>query len=115
MKRFVYILKCQNNAYYTGYTVNMERRYQEHAEGSPKCKYTRSFPPLGIAACWEIDSDLATVLKLEYYIKHLTRKQKESIIYRPERLFVQFVPRLPEELQKGIRHWNPYKSIHILS
>ena len=50
-KHYVYILECNNGALYTGYTTDIERRYQEHVEGSPKCKYTRSFGVKRLAAC----------------------------------------------------------------
>ena len=51
---WVYILLCENNTYYTGYTDNFEKRYQSHIEGSGGCKYTRSFRPIKIAQSWEI-------------------------------------------------------------
>ena len=41
---WVYILNCENGAFYTGYTTDLIRRYHEHLEGSSK--YTRSFKPL---------------------------------------------------------------------
>ena len=84
MSYFIYILECSNGAYYTGYTTNLERRYQEHCDGSYKCKFTRSFPPLRIAASWEIESDLSTALKLEYRIKKLPRAEKEKLIQSPD-------------------------------
>lgn len=86
MNYFVYILECSNGSFYTGYTTDMERRYQEHLAGSAKCKYTRSFPPVGIAACWEIDGDVSEALKLERYIKSLSKTEKLSLIAEPEQL-----------------------------
>lgn len=77
---FVYMLECQNGAYYVGYTTDIERRYQEHVKGSMKCKYTRSFPPKRIAACWKIDTDLAYVLRIEKKLKRLSRKEKLALI-----------------------------------
>lgn len=87
MYYFIYILECSNGAYYTGYTTDMERRYQEHQEGTAKCKYTRSFPPVRIAACWEIECDLSEALKIERRIKALSRKEKERFIREPERFW----------------------------
>lgn len=46
---WVYMLLCENNTYYTGYTNNLEKRYQSHVGGNGGCKYTRSFKPLKIA------------------------------------------------------------------
>ncbi len=83
----VYILECVNGCYYTGYTTDMERRYQEHIDGSSKCKYTRSFPPIKIAACWTIQSDDASLaLKIEKKIKRLTKQEKTMLIAQPNRL-----------------------------
>ena len=42
---WVYILECANGGSYTGYTNNLQKRYQEHCEGKG-AKYTRSFKPL---------------------------------------------------------------------
>ena len=80
---WVYILQCENNTYYTGYTKNIAERYQSHLEGTGKCKYTRSFKPLKIAQSWEINSGKSTAMKMEAYIKKLTKKEKEKIIDNP--------------------------------
>ena len=82
---FVYILECVNGAYYTGYTTDMERRYREHCEGSEKCKYTRSFPPKRIAACWEVES-LSVALRLERAIKKLKKELKKRLVDEPKKL-----------------------------
>ena len=76
---FVYILECSNGNYYTGYTTDLERRYQEHLQGSAKCKYTRSFPPRRIAAHWRIDTDLSGILKIEAAIKRLSKIEKKRL------------------------------------
>ena len=85
-KYYIYILFCKNNTYYTGYTTDLERRYQEHVEGSCKCKYTRSFPPIAIAASWHINASLSNILKLEYQIKQLTKAEKSLLIRSPKML-----------------------------
>ena len=78
---WLYILECKNGSYYTGYTTDLERRWREHLSGSPKCKYTRSFPPKRIAASWQFEDDeLSTVLKLEHRIKKLSKKRKLELI-----------------------------------
>lgn len=79
---WVYILLCENNTYYTGYTNNLVKRYQSHLNGTGKCKYTLSFKPLCIAQCWRI-SDKSLAMKIEQYIKKLTRTEKEKIIAKP--------------------------------
>ena len=82
---FVYILECVNGAYYTGYTIDMERRYREHCEGTSTCKYTRSFPPKRLAGCWEVES-LSVALKLERAIKKLKKELKKRLIDEPKKL-----------------------------
>jgi putative endonuclease len=79
---WVYILHCDNNTYYTGYTTDVVRRYQDHLKG--KCKYTRSFKPLSIAQCWQIHSDKSTAMKIENHIKRLSKDKKTELIKNPE-------------------------------
>ena len=79
MQYFVYILECSNNSFYTGYTTDLERRYEEHCEGSAKCKFTRSFPPKKLAASWVLN-DLSTALKVEMKIKSLSKHKKEELV-----------------------------------
>ncbi len=84
MSYYIYILECSNGAYYTGYTTDLDRRYQEHCQGSKKCKYTRSFPPKRIAAAWEFDIPMSDILSIEAQIKKLSRAKKQALIACPE-------------------------------
>lgn len=77
---YLYILECSNNSFYIGYTTDMERRYQEHLQGSAKCKYTRSFPPKRLAACWVFNTTLSDILKMERALKKLTKTQKIMLV-----------------------------------
>lgn len=88
---YVYILTCNNGAYYTGYTTDLNRRYQEHAIGTAKCKYTRSFKPLGIAQYWQL-TNKAEAMKIERFIKQLSKKEKEYLVCYPAKLvgFINF-------------------------
>lgn len=94
---FVYILGCANGNYYTGYTTELSRRYQEHLNGSAKCKYTRSFKPLNIAQCWQVSDCKNTALRIEKYIKSLKKKDKEQLILYPEKLLQLFECRIYHE------------------
>lgn len=80
MKHYLYILECSNNSFYIGYTIDMKRRYEEHCTGTAKCKYTRSFPPKRIAACWSIEAEKGEVLSIELKLKQLTKIQKQHLI-----------------------------------
>jgi putative endonuclease len=76
---YVYLLECVNGHYYTGYTTDIDRRYQEHQKGSKKCSYTRSFPPKRLAASWCFDNK-SQALKEEARIKKLTREDKIRLV-----------------------------------
>jgi len=73
------MLECQNTHYYLGYTTDLKRRYQEHQQGSSKCKYTRSFPPVKMAAWWTV-KNLSDALKLERRLKKLSKEQKKQLV-----------------------------------
>lgn len=83
---WVYILHCENDTYYTGYTTNLEKRYQSHRDGSGRCKYTRSFKPVSLAQSWKISGDKAFSMQLERSIKKRSRLQKQALIANPESL-----------------------------
>ena len=87
-KFYVYILHCDNGSYYTGYTPDLARRYQAHLDG--KCKYTRSFKPLRIAHSWFVEGEKADAMRVERYIKSLSRQQKEDLLLSPDDMMKQF-------------------------
>ncbi|MCU0822705.1 MAG: GIY-YIG nuclease family protein [Spirochaetes bacterium] len=76
---FIYILECSNGAYYTGYTGDIKKRYADHLSGKAS-KYTRSFKPLRIAACWKVKSTRGDALKIEAMIKRLTKSKKTELV-----------------------------------
>lgn len=88
---WVYILLCENSSFYTGYTSNLTERYQSHVNGTGRCKYTRSFKPIKIAQSWKIQGSKSDAMKIERYIKKLTRMEKEAIISDPTLLSVEDV------------------------
>lgn len=83
---WVYILLCENNTYYTGFTNNLLKRYRSHIDGTGKCKYTRSFKPVKIAQAWPINGGKAEAMRVERLIKKLSRTEKEKIIAHPLQL-----------------------------
>lgn len=89
---YVYVLHCDNDTYYTGYTTDLARRYQEHVNGSAKSKYTRSFKPLCLARAWHIRGSKSAALKIESWIKKKSKKEKKELIQFPERLMQVFQP-----------------------
>lgn len=83
---WVYILHCENDTYYTGYTNDLPKRYQSHLNGTSRCKYTKSFKPLCIAQSWKISGEKAFAMEVERNIKKLSRAEKEGIIKQPKSL-----------------------------
>ncbi|USG65887.1 GIY-YIG nuclease family protein [Brevibacillus ruminantium] len=77
---FVYILRCADGTYYTGYTTEMERRIREHNEGKG-AKYTRGRGPVELMYIEE-GTDRSWGLRREEAIKRLSRDQKEGLIFQ---------------------------------
>src|SRR5947209_4347277 len=102
---WIYILRCSNESYYTGYTTNMTRRYQEHVNGTAKCKYTRSFKPLNIAQCWKVADCKNMAMKIENFIKRLSKKEKKQLILYPDKLVHLFPCRVVSEFLANKNKW----------
>lgn len=79
---WIYILHCQNNGFYTGYTVDLLNRYRAHLQGRA-AKYTRSFKPLGLVAVWPIYGNKAQAMQVERFIKQLSKTEKQQLIANP--------------------------------
>lgn len=77
---YTYMLRCTDNSIYTGITTNLERRMEEHFKQNEKCaKYTKRHKAKKLEAAWSSE-DRKLASKLEYYIKHLQKAEKEAII-----------------------------------
>lgn len=75
---YVYILKCKDNTYYTGYTVDIDRRLEEHRTGLAS-KYTRGRTPVELVY-WESLATKSEAMQREYQIKRMRRSEKERLI-----------------------------------
>ena len=76
----VYILECNDGSFYTGITNNMERRYQQHNDGSAS-RYTRSRRPV-IIRYQEVCGTRSQALIRECALRLLSRKEKEALVGR---------------------------------
>ena len=75
----VYMLKCRDGSLYTGITTDVVRRLREHLAAGPSgARYTRTHPPVALAALWQTEGR-AGASRLEYRIKRLTPEQKRSL------------------------------------
>ena len=75
---YVYILRCSDGTFYTGWTNDMEKRLAAHNSGKA-AKYTRARTPVELAYL-EPAADRVSAQRREYEIKNLTRKQKAELI-----------------------------------
>jgi len=81
---YVYILECSNGRLYTGYTVDIEKRFNEHVSGKSGAKFTRAFKPQKIAAAWKVTGERGDAMHIEAFIKSLSRDEKVAITGNPE-------------------------------
>ncbi|MCC3860306.1 GIY-YIG nuclease family protein [Pseudemcibacter aquimaris] len=77
-KWVLYILKCNDDTFYTGITNNLEKRISDHESGIG-AKYTRGRGPFEIAYT-EKHANRNDASKREYEIKKLNRSDKETLI-----------------------------------
>lgn len=76
---FVYMIRTRRGSLYTGITVDLARRWQEHCEGKAGAKFFRSDPPsaLCFAECWP---DRGSASRREAAIKKLNARQKRLLV-----------------------------------
>lgn len=75
---YVYILRCEGDKLYTGYTNDVNRRFSAHSDGTG-AKFTRSHKPQKIEALWRTE-DKHSAMSLEWHIKHISREKKLAVI-----------------------------------
>lgn len=74
MNWFLYLLECNNGAYYAGITNDLESRFATHLSGKG-AKYTRANPPIKIIASKSYP-DRSTASVAEAKLKQLPRHKK---------------------------------------
>lgn len=78
MKNVTYILKCNDNSLYTGWTNDITHRLKMHNEGKG-AKYTRGRGPVELVYLEEFETKQEAMSR-EAKIKRLTRKEKLLLI-----------------------------------
>ncbi len=77
---YIYMLRCKDNTIYTGITVDIKRRMEEHSSKNEKCaKYTYTHNAKKLEVVWKTENK-SLASKLEYAIKKLTKAKKEELI-----------------------------------
>ena len=77
MPYYVYILQCEDNSYYTGYTKNVDKRLNQHRNGKG-ARYTRIHKPKQLVHLEEFGSR-AEAMKREKTLKKLDHRQKMKL------------------------------------
>ena len=75
---YVYILRCNDDSLYTGWTNNLEKRIKAHSDGKG-AKYTRARLPVELVYFEEFETK-TEALHREIELKKLTRAQKIELI-----------------------------------
>lgn len=78
MKGYMYILRCIDDSYYTGSTVNLEKRLLEHQNGEG-ANYTKKHLPVELVYYEEFDR-IDEAFYREKQVQGWNRKKKEALI-----------------------------------
>ena len=77
---YCYIVECADGSYYTGWSLDPDRREKQHNSGRG-AKYTRLHRPVHLVYIEE-QLDLSAAMKRERAIKALNHAQKQKLIDR---------------------------------
>ena len=78
---YVYILRCADDSYYTGFTSNLEKRMIAHQNGNYTDSYTYSRRPIKLMFYTEF-TEPHLAIATEKQIKKWSRAKKEALIRR---------------------------------
>lgn len=79
-KHYAYMLRCNDNSIYSGYTNDLEKRLEVHNSGKG-AKYTRARLPVKLEYFEEFD-DKKEAIKREREFKKYSHSEKENMIKR---------------------------------
>lgn len=71
---FVYVLRCRDGSFYTGWTNRLEKRLKAHQEGTG-AKYTRTRKPVQLVCYWQFETS-SEARRFEIQFKRLPRAKK---------------------------------------
>ena len=82
---YFYVLLCKDNTFYGGYTIDLDRRLEEHNSGKG-AKYTRLAKRRPAKMIHhEVFDTRSAAMKAEYAFKQLSRPQKERYLDKKKR------------------------------
>ncbi|HSL44328.1 MAG TPA: GIY-YIG nuclease family protein [Anaerolineales bacterium] len=78
MSFYCYIVECADGTYYTGWTIDPERRVAVHNKGRG-ARYTRTRCPVKLVYVEELP-DRKSAMKRELAIKRMNRGMKKKLV-----------------------------------
>lgn len=75
---YMYILKCSNDSYYVGSTINLEKRCLEHQNGEG-ANHTKKYPPVELVY-HEVFDRIDNAFYREKQVQGWSRKKKKALI-----------------------------------
>lgn len=76
---YVYIVRCNDDTFYTGVAKDLERRLDQHNHGSAGARYTRARRPVELVY-QETAVDRSSAQQREYRIRKLSVTEKRRLI-----------------------------------
>jgi len=74
---WVYMVRCTDHSFYTGWTPDLENRIRTHNSGAG-ARYTRGRRPVQLVYAEQV-SNKSEALKREYRIRKMSHREKESL------------------------------------
>ena len=81
----IYLLRCADGSMYTGIATDVSRRISEHEQGKRGAKYLRGRGPFELVYQRAV-GDRSVATRIEYYVKQLSRSEKENLQRLPARI-----------------------------
>jgi len=81
----LYLIECADGSYYTGVTTDVERRYDQHLNGSG-ARYTRSHKPVRLLASCAVGTR-SEAQKAELAVKKLPKEDKLAAVSMASSVF----------------------------
>jgi len=78
MKYFIYIVECADGTFYTGFTINIEKRVKKH-NSKNGAKYVRTRLPVRLIYNEEFETRI-DAMRREVEIKKWSRERKMRLI-----------------------------------
>lgn len=77
---YIYVAKCADGTFYTGYTTNPDRRIEEHNTSKKGAKYTKTRRPVELVYTETYETKQEAMSREWFIHKKMSRKEKEQMM-----------------------------------